>query len=103
MVKRIAPESDHPQPSIMPQAGGLSKQHPTKGGCPLSAPRTYISVCLAAEGMAYEARLTGNQEHLRILREGLREAFQKSGSDDGKSLAQFIHFTPYALEALETR
>jgi len=69
--------------------------------CPLSTPRTYISVCLAAEGMAYEARLTGNQEHLRILREGLREMLRKTGSGDGKSLAQLIHFTPYALWALE--
>jgi hypothetical protein len=71
--------------------------------CPLSTPRTYISVCLAAEGMAYEARLTGNQEHLRILREGLREMLRKTGSGDGKSLAQLIHFTPYALEALESK
>jgi hypothetical protein len=69
--------------------------------CPLSTPRTYISVCLAAEGMAYEAKLTGNQEHLRVLREGLREMLRKTGSGDGKSLAQLIHFTPHALSALE--
>ncbi len=69
--------------------------------CPLSSPRTYISMCLAAEAMAYEARLTDNREHLRILREGLREALRKSGSGGGKGLAQLIHFTPYALRALE--
>ena len=68
--------------------------------CPLSTPRTYTSVCLAAEGMAYEAKLTGNREHLRILREGLREVLRRTGSGDGKSLAQLIHFTPHALEAL---
>ncbi|NQT40302.1 MAG: hypothetical protein HQ581_22605, partial [Planctomycetes bacterium] len=69
--------------------------------CPLSSPRTYIGMCLAAEAMAYEARLTGNQEHLRILREGLREALRNSGSGGGKGLAQLIHFTPHALRALE--
>lgn len=69
--------------------------------CPLSSPRTYISICLAAEGMAYEARLTGNREHRRILREGLREMLRKTGSGGGKSLAQLIHFTPYALRELE--
>ena len=47
--------------------------------------------------MAYEGRLTGNREHLRVLREGLREMLRKTGSGDGKSLAQLIHFTPYAL------
>ncbi len=51
--------------------------------------------------MAYEARLTGNGEHLRILREGLREALRNSRSGGGKGLAQLIHFTPYALRALE--
>jgi hypothetical protein len=69
--------------------------------CPLSTPRTYISVCLAAEGMAYEGQLTGNGEHLRVLREGLEEMLRKTGSGDGKSLAQLIHFTPYALRTLD--
>ena len=68
--------------------------------CPLSTPRTYISVCLAAEGMAYEAQQTGNAEHRRILREGLQEMMRRTGSGDGKSLAQLIHFTPYALDVL---
>jgi hypothetical protein len=68
--------------------------------CPLSTPKTYISVCLAAEALAYEGQLTGNREHLRILHDGLRETFQRTGSGDGKSLAQLIHFAPYALRAL---
>lgn len=68
--------------------------------CPLSTLRTYISVCLAAEGMAYEGRLTDNREHLRVLRVGLEEMLRKTGSGDGKSLAQLVHFTPYALHAL---
>ncbi|MBN1441079.1 MAG: hypothetical protein JXA90_00150, partial [Planctomycetes bacterium] len=69
--------------------------------CPLSSRRTYIGMCLAAEGMAYEARLTGNGEHLRILREGVRETLRRTGSGGGKGLAQIIHFLPHALEALE--
>jgi hypothetical protein len=69
--------------------------------CPLSPRRTYIGICLAAEGMAYEAALTGNREHLRVLRDGLRETLRRSGAGDGKGLAQLIHFTPFALPALE--
>ena len=69
--------------------------------CPLSPPKTYIGICLAAEGMAYECRLTGNREHLRVLKEGLRETLRKTGSGDGKGTAQLIHFIPYALETLE--
>ena len=67
--------------------------------CPLTS-HAPIGVFLASEGMAYESQLTGNREHLRVLREGLREVLRKSGSGDGKSLAQLIHFTPYALRAL---
>jgi hypothetical protein len=68
--------------------------------CPLTKPTPYTT--LAAEAMAYEIALTGNKEHLRILREGLRAAIPKgSGQDHGKSLAQLIHFTPHALRALE--
>ncbi|MBM4033562.1 MAG: hypothetical protein FJ291_17505 [Planctomycetes bacterium] len=68
--------------------------------CPLTKPTPYTT--LAAEAMAYEIALTGNKEHLRILREGLRAAIPKgAGQDHGKSLAQLIHFTPHALAALE--
>jgi hypothetical protein len=70
--------------------------------CPLSSPRTYASVCLAAEALAYESQLTGNLEHKRILREGLEEMLRKTSTGNGKSLAQLIHFTPYALSALES-
>ncbi|MGI6417238.1 MAG: hypothetical protein ACOX1P_16375 [Thermoguttaceae bacterium] len=60
-----------------------------------------MALFLAAEAIAYEAALTGNQEHLRILREGVPAALPKgSGGDIGKSMAQFIHFAPYALDAL---
>ncbi|MCY3021490.1 MAG: hypothetical protein NTW87_20945 [Planctomycetota bacterium] len=69
--------------------------------CPLSTPKVYEGITLAAEGMAYEAALTGNREHLRVLKEGLREALRKTGSGVGKGLAQFVHFMPWALRALE--
>jgi hypothetical protein len=67
--------------------------------CPLTG-KASDALFLASEGMAYEATLTGNREHLRVLREGMREVLRKSGSGGGKSLAQLIHFTPYALSAL---
>lgn len=67
--------------------------------CPLTKPTPYVT--LAAEAMAHEIAHTGNKEHLRILREGLRAVFDKSGADFGKGLAQLIHFTPHALAALE--
>jgi len=61
-----------------------------------------MALFLAAEAIAYEAALTGNQEHLRILREGVPAALPKgSGGDIGKSMAQFIHFAPYALGVLK--
>ncbi|MHB8901656.1 MAG: exo-rhamnogalacturonan lyase family protein [Thermoguttaceae bacterium] len=61
-----------------------------------------MALCLAAEAIAYEVSLTGNREHLRILREGVPAALPKgSGGDIGKSMAQFIHFAPYALTALD--
>ena len=68
--------------------------------CPLSG-KAPNGVFLASEAMAYEAKLTGNRGHLRILREGLRETLRKGGAGDGKGLAQLIHFAPYALAALE--
>jgi hypothetical protein len=67
--------------------------------CPLTG-KASDALPLASEGIAYEATLTGNQEHLRVLREGLREVLRRSGSGNGKGLAQLIHFTPYALSAL---
>ena len=61
-----------------------------------------MALFLAAEAMAYEIAQTGNQEHLRILREGIPAALPTgSGGDIGKSMAQFIHFAPYALSVLE--
>jgi hypothetical protein len=50
--------------------------------------------------MAYEAKLTDNQEHLRVLRKGLRATIH-DGNAFGKSLAQLIFFTPHGLSALE--
>ena len=55
---------------------------------------------LSAEAMAYEAKLTGNKEHLRVLRKGLRATIRHQ-SDFGKNLAQLIFFTPHGLAALE--
>jgi hypothetical protein len=70
--------------------------------CLLSNKTPYELFMLSAEAMAYEARLTGNPEHLRILREGLHAAISKgSGRGFGKNLAQMIHFAPYGLQALE--
>jgi hypothetical protein len=68
--------------------------------CPLTS-KAPIGIFLASEAMAYEAKLTGNREHLRVLREGMRETLRKSGSGDGKSFAQLIHFAPYALGVLD--
>jgi hypothetical protein len=57
---------------------------------------------LSAEAMAYEAQLTGNPEHRRILREGFKTAVTRGGGDGfGKSLGQMTFFAPYALGALE--
>ena len=68
--------------------------------CPLSSRTPYVLFVLSAEAMAYEAKLTGNQEHLRVLRKGLRATI-RGGHDFGKSLAQLIFFTPHGLGALE--
>jgi len=68
--------------------------------CPLSSRTPYVLFVLSAEAMAYEAKLTGNREHLRVLRKGLRASI-RNGSDFGKSLAQLIFFTPHGLAALE--
>lgn len=70
--------------------------------CPLSNKTPYGLFMLSAEAMAYEARLTGNAEHRRILREGVRSAVTRMGGDGfGKTFAQMTFFTPFALRELE--
>lgn len=70
--------------------------------CPLSTKTSYGLFMLSAEAMAYEAQLTGNREHRRILREGFRTAVAKMGADGfGKGLAQMTFFAPFALGALD--
>jgi len=70
--------------------------------CPLSPKTPYCLFMLSVEAMAYEATLTGNREHMRILREGLSSAVPKSDGDSfGKNFGQMTFFAPYALQALE--
>jgi len=70
--------------------------------CPLSSRTPHVLFMLSVEAMAYEVNLTGNKEHLRILREGLRAAIPSGGGNElGKNLAQMIFFTPHGLAALE--
>ncbi len=70
--------------------------------CPLSSKTPYQLFMLSVEAMAYEAALTKNQEHLRILREGILAAVPKDDQQEfGKSLGQMIHFVPYGLNALQ--
>jgi len=68
--------------------------------CPLSSRTPYVLFALSAEAMAYEAKLTGNREHLRVLRKGLGTTIRHQ-SDFGKNLAQLIFFAPHGLAALE--
>ncbi len=68
--------------------------------CPLSSRTPYVLFLLSAQAMAYEVRLTGNDEHLRILRRGVRAAI-RDGNAFGKNLAQMIFFTPHALSMLD--
>jgi hypothetical protein len=71
---------------------------------PLSSKRSFGLFMLCAEAIAYEAGLTGNREHQRILREGFRSAIPKgSGDAFGKGLAQMTFFSPEALNGLEER
>lgn len=71
--------------------------------CPLSQASPAL-LPLSAEAMAYEAARTGNQEHLRVLREGIRSALEKVPPRSGGSvLGIMTHFTPFALESLENR
>ncbi|MBI5771658.1 MAG: hypothetical protein HZA93_28055 [Verrucomicrobia bacterium] len=70
--------------------------------CPLSSKTSYGLFMLCAEAIAYESKLTGNREHARILREGIRSAIPKgSGESFGKGFAQMTFFAPYALSLLE--
>jgi hypothetical protein len=68
--------------------------------CPLSKvyPQLFL---LCAEGMAYEAELTQNAEHKRILCKALRNGIPKGDNDTGTALGIFTRFTPFALKALE--
>jgi exo-rhamnogalacturonan lyase-like protein/beta-L-arabinofuranosidase (glycosyl hydrolase family 127) len=69
--------------------------------CPLSSKAPYSLFMLSAEAMAYEAKLTGNAEHLRILREGFEAAIPDgSGYEFGKGAAQMIHFSPHGMGML---
>jgi uncharacterized protein YyaL (SSP411 family) len=69
--------------------------------CPLSSKKSYVLFPLSAEAMAYEIGQTGNKEHLRILKEGMKAAIQRGFSGNGKGFGQAIHFTPFGLSALE--
>ncbi len=69
--------------------------------CPLSSKAPYSLFMLSTEAMAYEAKLTGNAEHLRILREGFEAAIPEgSGYEFGKGAAQMIHFSPHGMGML---
>ena len=69
--------------------------------CTLSSKSPYALLMLSVEAMAYEAALTGNEEHRRVLCEGFRASVPESGQEYGKGLAQMIFFAPHALSALE--
>ena len=68
--------------------------------CPLTSP-AYDGLMLGAEAIAYEAKLTGNPEHQRILREGMQSAIGRATGGFGKSFGQMTFFAPFALSALE--
>lgn len=71
--------------------------------CPLT-PVSPSLLCLSAEAMAYEGTRTGNQEHLRVLREGVRSALEKvSPRCGGNGLGIMTHFTPFGLAAMDAR
>ena len=70
--------------------------------CPLSSKAPYSLFMLSIEAMAYEAKLTGDAEHLRILREGFEAAIpENAGYEFGKGAAQMIHFSPHGMHMLE--
>jgi hypothetical protein len=70
--------------------------------CPLTS-KSPDSLTLSLEGLAYEARLTGNSEHRRILNEGFRATLLKGDhlNSSGKGFGQTTFFAPFALGALE--
>ena len=69
--------------------------------CPLSSKTPYGLFMLSVEALAYEAQLTGNREHQRILREGFHSAVvHGDGHSFGKGLGQMTFFAPFALDAL---
>jgi hypothetical protein len=69
--------------------------------CPLSSKNAHILFPLSAEAMAYEIEHTGNQEHLRIFREGMEAVIQRGIPGGGKGFAQVIYFAPLGLSTLE--
>jgi hypothetical protein len=70
--------------------------------CPIS-PLTPALLPLSAEAMAYEVQQTGNQEHLRVLREGMRSSLEKVPPNSGAILGIMTHFTPFALRVIDER
>ena len=65
-----------------------------------------IVIYRMAEALAHEAALTGNPEHLRILREGFRAMMPKGDDwqvENGKFYGIITHFAPYALRIVEER
>ena len=69
--------------------------------CPLSPKTWHTLFPLSAEAMAYEIDHTGNEEHLRILQEGMKAAIQRGISGGGKGFAQVIYFAPMGLSVLK--
>jgi hypothetical protein len=69
--------------------------------CPLSSKNAHILFPLSAEAMAYEIEHTGDQEHLRIFREGMEAVIQRGIPGGGKGFAQVIYFAPLGLSTLE--
>ncbi|MBN2296050.1 MAG: hypothetical protein JXM70_26700 [Pirellulales bacterium] len=70
--------------------------------CPLSQKTSPVLFMLSTEAMAYEVSLTGNVEHMRILREGFQAAIPKDDRQNfGKNLAQMIYFSPHAMAAID--
>ncbi len=71
-----------------------------------ACPLTHVShslLLLSAEAMAYEASLTGNREHLRVLREGFRAGLRNCKPEQrGIRFGIIAHFAPFALPVLES-